>query len=133
MFNSQVFKAQYQHGGKLKFLNKELVEVEEHTKCKCDCKTKASDCNQFQRYEKAQCLCKCINTEDKNKCLAVRIVFFLPLKGSVAMINNNIFLCLHRKIVTKCGTRTPVRVDAVRAKSVPQELTGIQTLAHAKR
>lgn len=66
-----MFKSQYQGGGKMKFLNKELVEVEEHTKCKCDCKKKESDCTKFQRYNKSQCLCVCINIEDKNKCLAV--------------------------------------------------------------
>ncbi|XP_031627659.1 uncharacterized protein LOC116343618 [Contarinia nasturtii] len=66
----EVFKSQYQSGGKMKFLNKEIVEVEEHTKCKCDCRKKESDCKKNQRYNKSQCLCYCINIEDKNKCLA---------------------------------------------------------------
>lgn len=55
----------------MKLLNKELVEVEEHTRCKCDCRLKPNDCSKFQRYNKAQCMCICINIEDKNKCLAV--------------------------------------------------------------
>lgn len=67
----QVFKSQYQGGNKMKFLNRELVFVEEHTKCKCDCRKKANECTRFQRYDKSQCMCNCINLEDQNKCLAV--------------------------------------------------------------
>lgn len=55
----------------MKFLNRELVFVEEHTKCKCDCRKKESECTKFQRYDKSQCMCNCINLEDQNKCLAV--------------------------------------------------------------
>lgn len=65
----EVYKSQYQGGNKLKFINRELVFVDEHTKCKCDCRKKESDCTKFQRYDKSQCMCNCVNLEDKNKCL----------------------------------------------------------------
>lgn len=67
----QVIKAKYQGGTKISYRNKEVVIVEEHTKCKCDCRKKESDCNSRQRYDKRQCSCTCINTDDINKCLSV--------------------------------------------------------------
>lgn len=66
----KVFKSQHQ-SGKTKLLSREAVEVEEHTRCKCDCKKKESDCNKYQRYNKAACSCVCINIEDQRKCADV--------------------------------------------------------------
>lgn len=34
----QIYKTQYTGGSKLKFVDKEIVLVEKHTKCKCDCR-----------------------------------------------------------------------------------------------
>lgn len=47
----------------------EIVKVEEHLKCKCDCIVKAKDCNRFQTYIKEQCGCVCSNNDEKKKCL----------------------------------------------------------------
>lgn len=47
------------------------VVVEEHTKCKCDCRVKEGDCKRNQIYIKSQCKCECTNFDDHSKCLAV--------------------------------------------------------------
>lgn len=46
-----------------------LVEVEEHTKCRCTCLHRESDCNDKQEYIKDKCACACKNAEsNKKKC-----------------------------------------------------------------
>ncbi|KAK9872171.1 hypothetical protein WA026_016224 [Henosepilachna vigintioctopunctata] len=62
-----VTKTQY-IGTSLKFVGKELVVLEKHNKCKCDCRIKAEDCTQFQQYNKQQCRCICKNSDEERKC-----------------------------------------------------------------
>ncbi|XP_023030177.2 uncharacterized protein isoform X3 [Leptinotarsa decemlineata] len=68
----QVVKTQYTGTKKLKILGKEIIPVEKHTKCKCDCKIKAEvatlHCNQYQEYKPDECRCTCKNTDEEQKC-----------------------------------------------------------------
>lgn len=65
----EVIKEKYVGGGKFVHENKALVVVEQHKRCRCSCRKKASDCNSFQKYIESQCLCSCTNYEDREKCL----------------------------------------------------------------
>ncbi|CAH0560390.1 unnamed protein product [Brassicogethes aeneus] len=65
----QVIKTQYNpNTRKLKKVGKELIQVEKHNKCKCDCKTKKSDCNIYQEYHANECRCVCKNIDEEQKC-----------------------------------------------------------------
>ncbi|XP_059223397.1 uncharacterized protein LOC106088750 isoform X2 [Stomoxys calcitrans] len=44
----------------------DVIPVEQHLECKCDCRVKAKDCNAFQIYE--DCQCHCPNTDAQDKC-----------------------------------------------------------------
>lgn len=57
------------------------VIVEEHTKCKCDCIKRESDCKTNQIYIKSQCKCECTNADDRKKCLAVHINHFFHVNS----------------------------------------------------
>ncbi|XP_011868054.1 PREDICTED: balbiani ring protein 3-like isoform X2 [Vollenhovia emeryi] len=43
------------------------VLLEEHTKCKCQCSVKESDCNVHQIYSEDNCACECKNTRECDK------------------------------------------------------------------
>ncbi|XP_063703338.1 platelet-derived growth factor subunit B [Culicoides brevitarsis] len=69
----EVIKSQYTGGTKMTYRGKDLMPVEEHLKCKCDCRIKEEDCNKaFQKYDKSQCKCYCTNVDDQHKCLQDR-------------------------------------------------------------
>lgn len=59
------------NSGKMKYIGKIPVIIDEHIKCECSCKIKEKDCNKLQQYQKSQCKCNCINSDDLQKCLAV--------------------------------------------------------------
>lgn len=63
-----VLKTQYVGGKNLKLVGKEIVVLEKHTKCKCDCKVRPEDCNIYQVYKKPECRCACTNTDEEKKC-----------------------------------------------------------------
>lgn len=67
--NFQVFKTRYTGSRKLRFVEKQIVQVERHTKCKCDCKIREEDCNLLQVYNKNSCKCVCRNKDEEKKCL----------------------------------------------------------------
>ncbi|XP_016986734.1 vascular endothelial growth factor C [Drosophila rhopaloa] len=46
-----------------------IITVEQHTQCRCDCRTKEEDCNVYQSYRKDLCRCECHNTDARDKCL----------------------------------------------------------------
>ncbi|XP_046665930.1 platelet-derived growth factor subunit A [Homalodisca vitripennis] len=54
----------------LKYKGKEIVTVDRHTKCKCDCKVKKEDCSPLQEYRKGECRCVCTNKDAEAKCNA---------------------------------------------------------------
>lgn len=64
----KVIVVQYTGSSRLAVRNKEIVQVEKHTKCKCQCKIKQEDCNSFQEYRQSECLCVCNNLDEKKKC-----------------------------------------------------------------
>jgi len=66
----QVIETRYEGGSKLNYKGKKYVTVEQHIKCKCDCKVKEEHCNELQQYEKSECGCVCINVDDEKKCIA---------------------------------------------------------------
>ncbi|XP_066998880.2 platelet-derived growth factor subunit A [Anabrus simplex] len=70
IINYQVMVTEYQSGKKMQFRQKEIIPVERHTKCKCDCIIKEKDCNQYQEYRKNECRCVCLNVDEQQKCLA---------------------------------------------------------------
>ncbi|CAG9769469.1 unnamed protein product [Ceutorhynchus assimilis] len=63
-----VMKTAYNGNRKLKYVGKEPVVVEKHTKCKCGCKIKAEDCNSYQEYVESDCRCRCKNLDEEEKC-----------------------------------------------------------------
>ncbi|XP_021924789.1 platelet-derived growth factor subunit B-like isoform X2 [Zootermopsis nevadensis] len=66
----QVIETRYEGGTKLRYKGKKYVTVEQHTKCKCDCKVKEEHCNKLQQYEKSECSCTCVNVDEEQKCIA---------------------------------------------------------------
>lgn len=57
-------------GGQPTIKDKLIVPLEEHTKCKCDCKIKEEDCTEKQTYVLSECACRCNNNDEEQKCLA---------------------------------------------------------------
>ncbi|XP_022214072.2 uncharacterized protein LOC111068703 [Drosophila obscura] len=47
----------------------EIIVVEQHLACRCDCRIKAEDCNAYQLYRRELCRCECQNTDARDKCL----------------------------------------------------------------
>merc|ERR1719309_1795391 len=43
--------------------------VEEHANCRCQCKTKATDCNAHQVYEPRSCRCDCRDKATQASCV----------------------------------------------------------------
>ncbi|XP_024871614.1 uncharacterized protein LOC112454449 [Temnothorax curvispinosus] len=52
----------------MNYRGRRIVPVEEHTKCKCDCKIKEEHCNDKQHYEPHNCKCTCSNIDEEEKC-----------------------------------------------------------------
>ncbi|XP_011145783.1 platelet-derived growth factor subunit A isoform X2 [Harpegnathos saltator] len=52
----------------LHYRGRQIVPLEEHTACKCDCRIKEEDCNEKQHYERANCMCVCDNVDEAEKC-----------------------------------------------------------------
>lgn len=73
LYNSQVSKFQFAKNGKNNFKGKLPVPIQEHTKCKCDCRVKSEDCTKLQQYDQTQCRCNCVNMDDRAKCYAVSL------------------------------------------------------------
>nr|CAD7454731.1 unnamed protein product [Timema tahoe] len=70
ILNYQVIVTQYDGGAQLKYKGKEIVSVEQHLKCKCDCTVKEKDCTRLQEYRAGECRCVCLNVDDERKCNA---------------------------------------------------------------
>ncbi|XP_076176994.1 PDGF- and VEGF-related factor 1 isoform X2 [Ptiloglossa arizonensis] len=67
--NFEVTVASLDDNGMLNFKNNQIVLVEEHTKCKCDCKIKAENCTEKQSYVEDDCRCECNNVDEASKCV----------------------------------------------------------------
>lgn len=69
------------------------VVVEEHTKCKCDCRIKQKDCKLNQVYIESQCKCECTNVDDHNKCLSVgRFYILYGLMDGIVLSRSDCFI-----------------------------------------
>ncbi|XP_035918596.1 uncharacterized protein LOC118516820 isoform X2 [Anopheles stephensi] len=60
---------EYRSGKKDRFSHRELVPVEEHVRCKCQCRVKEWHCTERQVYNPNNCRCDCTNREDRNRCV----------------------------------------------------------------
>ncbi|XP_076252795.1 uncharacterized protein LOC143191506 isoform X2 [Rhynchophorus ferrugineus] len=89
-----VMKTEYTGNKKLKYVGKELVLVEKHTKCRCNCKVKAEDCNTYQEYIEQECRCSCKNIDEEKKCYK---------RSSKKLWNPDLCACQCRE-VTPCST-----------------------------
>uniref|UniRef100_A0AAG5DQW4 Platelet-derived growth factor (PDGF) family profile domain-containing protein n=1 Tax=Anopheles atroparvus TaxID=41427 RepID=A0AAG5DQW4_ANOAO len=63
---------EYRNGKRDRFSHLELVPVEEHVRCKCQCRVKDSDCNELQVYNPNNCRCECTNKDDRTQCTQER-------------------------------------------------------------
>ncbi|XP_050038576.1 uncharacterized protein [Dermacentor andersoni] len=56
----KVIKAQYPEPGasKFNFVGHEIVTLEKHDKCSCECKEQPTDCNALQQYNECRCVCR---------------------------------------------------------------------------
>lgn len=89
-----VMKTEYTGGKKLKYIGKEPILVEKHTKCKCGCKVKAEHCNVYQEYRESECRCVCKNIDEEKKCYK---------NGSKKLWNPDVCSCQCRE-VSPCST-----------------------------
>ena len=55
-------------GGEFKYAGDEIVTLERHDKCACDCRVKAQDCNEAQVYLPHECRCMCKNINAEHVC-----------------------------------------------------------------
>lgn len=64
----KVIKAQYPEPGasKFNFVGHEVVTLEKHDKCSCECKELPTDCNALQEYHECRCVCR--NNNDMAMC-----------------------------------------------------------------
>ncbi|XP_071453509.1 uncharacterized protein [Hetaerina americana] len=46
-----------------------VVYVEEHLRCKCQCTVMKEHCNAKQNYQPGECMCLCMNNEERKQCL----------------------------------------------------------------
>ena len=51
------------------YRSKQIVPLEEHTKCMCDCRIKPEHCNNKQSYVPEECRCMCNNVDEQKKCI----------------------------------------------------------------
>ncbi|XP_052873135.1 platelet-derived growth factor subunit A isoform X2 [Anopheles cruzii] len=68
----KVIILEYRPNEKDRFSHLELVPIEEHVKCKCQCRIKETHCNEQQVYNPSNCRCECNNREERNRCLQER-------------------------------------------------------------
>ncbi|KAK7790659.1 hypothetical protein R5R35_006549 [Gryllus longicercus] len=66
--NMKVIVTQYVGKPHMIYKGHEIVPLERHTKCKCDCIKKETDCNKLQEFHKNDCECVCINVDEQQKC-----------------------------------------------------------------
>uniref|UniRef100_A0A1S4GA12 Platelet-derived growth factor (PDGF) family profile domain-containing protein n=3 Tax=gambiae species complex TaxID=44542 RepID=A0A1S4GA12_ANOGA len=59
---------EYRPNKKDRFSHRELVPIEEHVRCKCQCRVKAWHCNERQQYNANNCRCECTNRADRDEC-----------------------------------------------------------------
>ncbi|XP_014483486.1 PREDICTED: uncharacterized protein LOC106749003 [Dinoponera quadriceps] len=53
----------------LSYRGRQIVPLEEHTACKCDCRIKEEHCSEKQHYDPDNCMCVCENNDEREKCM----------------------------------------------------------------
>ncbi|XP_076224307.1 PDGF- and VEGF-related factor 1 isoform X1 [Nomia melanderi] len=102
-------------GRKLRYQDKRIVPLEEHTKCKCGCRIKAEHCNERQSYINAECRCACNNVDEAAKCI----------KNSTKVWNPDRCVCLCRD-EQECSTGFYFDQNTCRCKQVLLSKTWFQ-------
>ncbi|XP_077518374.1 uncharacterized protein LOC144128664 isoform X2 [Amblyomma americanum] len=71
----KVIKAQYPEPGasKFNFVGHEVVTLEKHDKCSCECKERPADCNALQEYHECRCVCR--NNHEMASCNGAAMVW----------------------------------------------------------
>lgn len=71
----KVIKAQYPEPGasKFNFVGHEIVTLEKHDKCSCECKERPADCNALQQYSECRCVCR--NNNEMLSCHGPGVVW----------------------------------------------------------
>ncbi|XP_022245753.1 vascular endothelial growth factor A-like isoform X2 [Limulus polyphemus] len=66
----KVLKAKYSKAGDetFQFQSFEVLKLDVHEKCSCECKEKPSDCTSQQTYRADECRCMCTNHESSESC-----------------------------------------------------------------
>ena len=67
--NFEIMLAKLTAQGKFEYQGKQVVPIDEHIKCECDCVIKPSDCTPKQVYKENLCRCECSNTDYRTKCI----------------------------------------------------------------
>ncbi|XP_072745579.1 uncharacterized protein Pvf1 [Anoplolepis gracilipes] len=52
----------------MRYAGRQIVPLEEHIKCNCDCIIKEEHCNDKQQYDPHNCKCICNNVDEAEKC-----------------------------------------------------------------
>ncbi|GJQ65410.1 Pvf1 [Trypoxylus dichotomus] len=122
--NLQVYRGSYNGGSNFKFDGKQIVTVDRHKSCKCDCKVKETDCTSMQIYEKEKCKCSCRNTDEEKKCIK---------ENSTKLWNPNNCTCQCRQeLMCTTGSDFDWRqckciVKQLRRRNIEQRRNGYQT------
>jgi len=66
--NFEVIVSQF-NGTHFSFVDRKIVSIDQHLKCKCECIIKQENCNSLQNYYHDECRCVCSNEEDHDKCI----------------------------------------------------------------
>ncbi|CAL7936890.1 unnamed protein product [Xylocopa violacea] len=93
----------------LSYSGKQIVPVEEHTSCQCDCKIKEEHCNAKQIYDPDECICKCKNVDEAEKCNA---------NNDTKIWNPELCACFCREEL-ECSTGFYFDQNTCRCKQVP--------------
>ncbi|XP_076641231.1 PDGF- and VEGF-related factor 1 isoform X2 [Halictus rubicundus] len=91
------------------YKEKRIVPLEEHTKCKCDCRIKQEHCNEKQSYVQPECRCRCDNVDEEEKCRG---------KNETKIWNPDLCVCMCRD-EQECSTGFYFDQNTCRCKQFP--------------
>lgn len=106
--NFEVFVVSVRAVNEMAYKEKRIVPLEEHTKCKCDCKIKQEHCTEKQSYVKPECRCRCNNVDEEEKCRGFENKIWNP----------DLCVCLCRD-EQQCSTGFYFDQNTCRCKQVP--------------
>lgn len=107
--NFEVMVVSVRSDATLSYKEKRIVSLEEHTKCKCDCRIKQEHCNEKQSYVQPECRCRCNNVDEEDKCRG---------NNETKIWNPDLCVCLCRE-EQECSTGFYFDQNTCRCKQVP--------------